>query len=251
MPRGRKGRAATHGDAENFRLRKNKQFDKSRQDIAIETIFGSRILSIVRPTVKFSLSTCYIIDICSEFLNTLRWTCGVTIVEEDLKHLVIVTVMQMEAKVWFAQQSTAFAHFGEEVEQRAQRVKVVLPEALYPLSFYLDQIGKIEIDHQVMVPVIHDLCYRTLGQYAPHLNIALMPPGWIELPAGNALTGARQWVEIINERACLEAKIIVRDGNIIAFNQEFLADSNGYPWLGLIRLHPSRDVLPEDRKSVV
>lgn len=96
-----------------------------------------------------------------------------------------------------------------------------------------------------MVPVIHDLCYRTLGQYAAHLNIALMPPGWIELPASNALTGARQWVEIINERACLEAKILVRDGNIIAFNQEFLADPNGYPWLGLIRLHPSRDVSPE------
>ena len=84
---------------------------------------------------------------------------------EDLACLVVATVAQIEAKVWFAQQAALFATFNEEIERRVHHAKVVLPKALYPIFFYIDQIDKVDHEHQVMIPVLTDLSYSTLGEY--------------------------------------------------------------------------------------
>lgn len=49
--------------------------------------------------------------------------------------LVITTVMKVKSKVWFAQQSSAFASIVSDIGyvESSKSVKVIPPNAIYPL----------------------------------------------------------------------------------------------------------------------
>lgn len=249
----RKSQFSKSRDAEKFRTRKNKTFDKRRQDdldkkfgksTAIETLFGMPRLMTARPPVKISVSTKYILELSRSLVEMYRSACKVNIVPSDIVAVALTTVMQVEAKVWFSQQSTPFASMNMDVERRARRVKAVLPSALYPLSYYIEQIGLVEHEHQKFVPDLIDLTYGNLLDYIDQIGITPLPPNTIPLLEGNALTGARQWVRLINIEALTELGIIqIIDGRNM-FTEGFLDRPNEFNWIGSMMLEPWRDVLP-------
>lgn len=249
----RKGFQAKSRDAEKFRVRKNETFDKKRQNdldrkfgksTAVETLFGMPRLMTTRPPIKISVSTKYILELSRSLVEMYRSACKVNIVPSDIVAVALTTVMQVEAKVWFSQQSTPFASVNDDVERRARRVKAVLPNALYPISFYVDQIGLVDHEHQKFVPDLIDLTYGNLLDYIDQIGVTPLPSGTIPLLEGNALTGARQWVRLINQDALIANGVIqIIDGRTM-FTEGFLERPNEFNWIGHLMLEPWRDVLP-------
>jgi len=100
----RKNHHTKKRDAEKFRLQKKfstvaaRLSSRRTLDETLETMFDMPRQMIVKPCVSFTISTKYIIDICSAYLDMLRSAC---IENEDLACLVVATVAQIEAKVWF------------------------------------------------------------------------------------------------------------------------------------------------------
>lgn len=250
--RRRKGKNAKHRDAEGFRSKKNENFDQQltsrlaalNESTSIESLFGAPRLMTAKPDVQFKISTKFVLEIVSSLIETLATACKVPVTQTDLHTLALVSVLQIDSKIWFAQQSSSFAIANSDVESRARRVKSVLPEAIFPLSFYIEQIGKVELGEQKLIPDLYDLTYNRVVEYLPSIGFAMVPPDVIVLESGNTLTGALQWVRVTNELAARDAGVI--DGVLGNFTltPHFLANPSAFPWLGTIAIEPPRDVLP-------
>lgn len=244
----RKGKPAQHRDAEHFRTKKNKQFDKSLQQQlqsvkiseSVESLFGQPRYSTARPDVTTLVSVKYVGELVVALKNVLRNACKVLVNDEDSKYLLLVTILQLEAKVWFGQQGSQFAQIGDERSSRAKRVKASLPDAIFPLSYYIEQVGVIEFEGQKIVPTLN-IGYNNILEAFPELGIAVLPPGVLELADGNALTGARQWITITNATH-LKSIGVLSDAGL--FTEAFLANPTAFAWLGSMTFSPPKDVLP-------
>lgn len=254
--KGRKGKQASQRAAEKFRFKKNEVFDKSRQDelakrfgssTSVTSMFGEILLSRTFPPIRFTISTEAVIPICRHMVDSLKHAYKVVMKDSDFSILVIVTILQIEAKVWISQQASQFiARVDLAVEERIERTKATLSEALFPISYYIEQIGSVTVDGQRLVPHVVDLTYDALMERADQIGVRAVPPGTIVLPANNALVGAAMWVNIINLPLGTQRGILVEDAEsgIIGLSADFLRSPHEFEYIEVLRLSPPQDVFP-------
>ncbi|XP_051155303.1 uncharacterized protein LOC127277901 isoform X2 [Leptopilina boulardi] len=210
-----------------------------------ECLFGNTKISTFKPHVKIPVSTVYLIDICKTLIAELRDHCKVAMEVTDLSTLIIVTVLQIEAKVRIATKSSAYNTFDGELDYRVERTKDSLPVSLFPLSFYIDQIGKVDIQGQTIVPELIDLKYENISKYAERAGLTILPSNVISLPEGNSLTGANQWVRILNKSGAIEKGIIEPKDSGFSLTKEFIENPNNFNWIGILFIEPPRNVVSD------
>lgn len=209
-------------------------------------MFGDSQISPSKLPIKIPISTVHIIDICKALVEELRTACQVRMKDTDLNTLIIVSVLQAEAKVRIASRETAFHTFDRKLDSRVNKTTCSFPMAIFPLSVFLKQIGAVDIEGQTFVPELIDLKYETISKYASKKNVTIIPSNVIPLESGNCLTGAKQWVRILNESKALEIKIIERnEKGGFSFTQAFLRDPNKFNWIGVLFIEPPNNVVTD------
>lgn len=213
----------------------------------IENIASSitQVANSVNPSdcgfYKISISTKHVIKICKDVIDALK-DFDVKIFNTDLSTLVLVTLLQIEAKI------SCFS-YNEKTNLRALRTKDDLKEAIFPLAFYIAQIGKFEIDEQYFEPEIIDLKYDNVSNYVMDLGLSLeIPSDVIFLNKGNYLTNFKQWVRVLNETRALESGIIFRNGNCLNLTEEFIENSDNFNWIGILSFEPAQEIIPKYRE---
>lgn len=193
--------------------------------------------------MKIPISTVYLIDICKALIAELRDNCNVPIEVTDLSTLVVVTVLQIEAKVRIATKSSVFGKADDELDSRVERTKDNLLVSLFPLSFYVGQIGKINIQGQTILPEVTDLKYETLSEYAENLGLRILPLNVIPLAEGNPLTGVKQSLRIVDEAGAVKMGIIRPNDKDFSLTIEFLENPNNFDWTSCLKIEQTLDVI--------
>lgn len=107
---------------------------------------------------KLPISTVYVRDFCRELIDYLRIE-KVTLRDSDFLTLVHVTILQIEAKV-YDHETNSFVNY-----EKYDLTKRIFTKALYPISLYLKQIGKVKINDQTIVPELCDMNYEKIRDY--------------------------------------------------------------------------------------
>lgn len=249
----RKGKGARHHDAEKFRERKNEKFDQlQRKDFqakrtstdTVDTLFGTPSLTLAQPINQFTITTKLVPSLSAKIADILHNACKVPVnpLFDDAQLIALVASLQIEAKTWFARDATPYAIADTLLESRARRVASTLPDVIFPLSYYIEQIGRVSVDHQVLVPGILGYSYSDIIENPSLYGFGTMPPNVTELPTGNALTGCRIWIECINPEQGIARGILGNNGT--ALSNEFLTDPNSFNWYGVLRILPAGSLIP-------
>lgn len=106
---------------------------------------------------EFSLNTYYLETICDEIVAVLKSVHGIEITDKDTQTLKLVSYLQLEAKICKAREDI------ESIEQIMQRVETTILKyqlALFPIEFYLKQIGQFEFESFKFIPKLFSVKFR-------------------------------------------------------------------------------------------
>jgi hypothetical protein len=250
----RKGKGARNRDSETFRSKKNEIFDRHQQQgykdkrapiDNVETLFGPINLTLAQPILKFSITTKLIPKLSTMIADVLHNACKVPVDPsfDDAQLISIVASLQIEAKSWYARDATPYADFDQLLESRAKRVSSALPDVIFPLSYYIEQIGRVTVDHQIMVPEILGYAFSDIQENPGHYGFGTMPINTMELPEGNSLTGHRVWLQCVNIALGVERGILTM-GERATFTENFVTAPNNFNWFGVLQFVPAGNLIP-------
>ncbi|XP_043474151.1 uncharacterized protein LOC122506170 [Leptopilina heterotoma] len=105
-------------------------------------------------------------------IQTYNMKFNLQLVDTDLISLILVTLLQIEAKEWTARLNNhTDSEYSNEVSKRVQKTKEFLKKAVCPLSTYIAQIGEVNVNEQIIVPKVIDLKYENFSDYIEKLGI--------------------------------------------------------------------------------
>lgn len=260
----RRGRGSKSRQAEKFREKKNIEWDKNFQasiekkkielGYSSEDLFGKRTISAVTtPQLQVPINTDTVSELCDLVAETLHTACKIPpspnvphdedTIAYDADTLRWVSSVQIEAKMYHARAGTEFSPSTQAgVRDIAQDAPILLPEAILPLSVFIDQIGRFVLDTQIFVPSyngvqdfgyiqLSNLTNRSRANFAD-LVIEAQPAG-IETPLYSE-GGRRYHAALANDEAAvplIERGILTQDG---LFTAEFLAAPMNFNFVGLL-----------------
>lgn len=253
----RKGFAAKKRDAEKFRMKKNLTFDdkmvgkfseaRTITD-AVTTIFKDLPYTpSQRPPVEILIQLIILPKLVKLVLTYLRDACKVNIDQSDIETFILVTIYQIEARVYRSRIGTPFPPDLEN-ESRITRVQKIMNYNVFPISHYIHSIGACTIENQRNIP----LCDFSRPEVIRLLTaegyvVESFPARTISLGPDNPVFGTPMWVEFVSDEALAEAvvrEVIRNDG--LAFTPVALENMNEamLRLSGLVRLRPPVDVFP-------
>lgn len=230
----RKGTGAAKRDQEKHRIRSNEKFDKQLlekhaniRSEGVEAMFGDVLITAVKPSIQKRINIAFVDDIVRGVCQALLTECKVNIDDQDVETLLRVTQYQIQSKVWFSRSHGPFDYnlaFGEI----AKTTKMVFPNSIFPISFYIEQIGTVSVSDQTIYPTIdsgaHDLLEKSNNMV-------------IELPENNTLSQARVWLEIVNAAFLVESGVLVHTPEGYILSQAYVDNPTNFVTLGAMRMH--------------
>lgn len=182
--RARKGKGARSNQAEQFRVKKNQQFqqglDRKLEEFRVQLgyssadILGQRNLNPqIHPQHEIEVDISTIVELCHDTAEVLHTACKVPpspntdqAIDYDAETLLWAASLQIETKIFNARLQSNFLP-DIRFERLATRVNKLLGNALLPITVFIDQIGKFPLNDQVFIPKISgdgDFTYTGLAQ---------------------------------------------------------------------------------------
>ena len=133
----------------------------------IDDFFTSTKINKSIPVQGFSLNTAYLKTICTELIEEFKRRYYMyKITDTEIESLMLVSYLQLETKIYIAQQDSTFFKTDAPISEYIKTVQRTFKNAFDPISIYLSQIGKFEFDNQIFVPKEITVGYKSLIEHS-------------------------------------------------------------------------------------